>query len=306
VPLAGGQPATICLLPGEYFGGAWHPSGDSILFGIDRKGFYQVSAKGGTPSLILEPDPTKWGNHFEWPSYLPPPHSDFLLYTAQTQGSRHATVLRSLKSGRDEIIVPNGGGAYSPSGHVLYPHQGLLWALPVSVVSMKATGSAFPIGTTPLVQPSVSLDGTLVYATRGERRVVLLDRSGARAQTVWDPVILAGALSLSPDGTRAVIGTFDGRTGETWIVDLMRGARTRFSSGEWDEGHPVWHPSGQAISFRSNRLRNILIKPTDGTGEAAPLAGFQVDGTPEDWSPDGSVCYTACSTQDGDPPTSGI
>jgi Tol biopolymer transport system component len=85
------------------------------------------------------------------------------------------------------------------------------------------------------------------------------------------------------------MGTFDGRAGEIWIVDLIRGARTRFSSGEWDEFHPVWHPSGQAIAFRSNRLKNILIKPADGTGEAAPLAGFQVDGTPQDWSPDGSI-----------------
>ncbi|MCL4850219.1 MAG: PD40 domain-containing protein [Bryobacteraceae bacterium] len=299
-PLAGGQPATICLLPGHYLGGAWHPSGDSILFSVDRKGFYEVSAKGGTPSLVLEVDQDRWGEHIEMPSYLPPPHTDFLLYTAQTRDRTHVTVLRSLKSGRDEIIAPNGAGAYSPSGHVLYWREGLLWAVPISAVSMKATGSPFPVGTNPLVQPSVSLDGTLVYATKGEGRLVVLDRSGARLQTVWDPIPYTGGLSLSPDGTRIVIGTFDGRTREIWLADLRRGTRTRFTSGEGLEGHPVWHPSGASIAFRSKRLGdwNILVKPADGSGDAAPIATSPVDGMPEDWSPDGNtLLYRAFDPQ---------
>jgi dipeptidyl aminopeptidase/acylaminoacyl peptidase len=202
------------------------------------------------------------------------------------------TVLRSLKSGREEIIAPNGAGAYSPSGHVLYWREGLLWALPVSVTSMKATGSAFPIGINPQIKPSVSLDGTLVYATRGEKRVVVLDRFGARLQLVWDAVLCyTGNLLLSPDARRAVIGTYDGRTAEIWIADVMRGARTRFASGEWQEGGPIWHPSGNAITFRSNRggKWDILIKPADGSGEATAIAASPIDGMPEDWSPDGSV-----------------
>jgi Tol biopolymer transport system component len=155
---------------------------------------------------------------------------------------------------------------------------------------MKATGSAFPIGTNPLVQPSVSLDGTLVYATRGEKRVVLLDRSGARLQIVWDSVLHCGKLLLSPDGTRAVISTFDGRITEIWVTDLMRGTRTRFSSGEGLGGSPIWHPSGESIAFRSKRLGNwdILVKPADGSGEATPIGASPVDGTPDDWSPDGN------------------
>ncbi len=290
VPLSGGPPATICLLPGRYLGGAWHPSGDSILFSVDPKGFYEVSAKGGTPSLILEVDQARW-RHIEMPSYLPAPHTDLLLYTAQTRDRTHVTVLRSLKSGRDEIVAPNGGGGYSPSGHVLYSHERLLWAVPISAVSMKATGSPFPVGANPLIPSSISLDGTLVYATRGEGRLVMLDRSGARLRTIWDRIPHCGSVLLSPDGTRAAIHAFDGRTTQVWLADLERSTRAPFTSGEELEGFPIWHPSGESIAFRSKRLGewNILVKPADGSGDAAPIATPPVDGIPEDWSPDGNT-----------------
>jgi Tol biopolymer transport system component len=130
----------------------------------------------------------------------------------------------------------------------------------------------------------------------------MLDRSGTRLQTVWDPVLYSSSLSLSPDGTRAVIGTFDGRTAEIWMADLMRGTRTRFTSGEGLEGSPIWHPSGDRIAFRSKRLGNwdILIKPADGSGEAAPIAASPIDGMPEDWSPDGNtLLYRAFDPQRG-------
>lgn len=130
----------------------------------------------------------------------------------------------------------------------------------------------------------------------------MLDRSGARLQTIWDRIPHFRSLLQSPDGTRAVIGTFDGSTTQIWLAELGRSTRARFTSGEELEGYPIWHPSGESITFRSKRLGewNILVKPADGSGDAAPIAAPPVDGIPEDWSPDGNtLLYRAYDPQRG-------
>jgi len=68
-----------------------------------------------------------------------------LLYTAQTREGPHVTVIHSLATGKQEVVAPRGFGVYSPTGHVMYVRQSLLWALPFSLKTMTATGDAFPV-----------------------------------------------------------------------------------------------------------------------------------------------------------------
>jgi len=86
-------------------------------------------------------------------------------------------VSRKCVTGERETLGVRGGEShYSPSGHILYTptinQSGVLWALPFSLSSLKATGEAFPI-TENARWPSVAGDGTLaVVGSRSLPRMV--------------------------------------------------------------------------------------------------------------------------------------
>lgn len=100
---------------------------------------------------------------------------------------------------------------------------------------------------------------------------------------------------LSPDGTRvaASIQEADGIR-DLWIIDLERGARTRFTFSSREDkkeyGEPLWSPDGKWVAYQSRRggTRDIYRKPADGMGDEELLLGDDTTNLwPYDWSPDG-------------------
>ena len=75
---------------------------------------------------------------------------------------------------------------------------------------------------------------------------------------------------------------------DIWLIDLVRGGMTRFTSDAAADGYPVWFPDGNHIAFETNRNGDfdIYVKALNGTGQEQPLVEGPGQQWPEDVSSD--------------------
>ena len=147
IPVSGGEAATICPLPSSiYRGGTWSPDGREIVFSSGGNAptvLYRVPALGGRPEPLAGLDQTlpKVNPHF-----LPLEFGRAILYE-HTPGRDALIHLLDIETGEQVVVGQGGRPVYHPSGHILYEigNPAEVWALPISVEGMKATGEAFPV-----------------------------------------------------------------------------------------------------------------------------------------------------------------
>src|SRR5262249_49840150 len=74
-----------------------------------------------------------------------------------------------------------------------------------------------------------------------------------------------------------------------WILDLVRGLKTRFTFDPAEENTPIWSPDGSRIVYgmRVSGTTELYQKATDGTGEPEALLVDHRNKFPACWSPDG-------------------
>ena len=140
---------------------------------------------------------------------------------------------------------------------------------------------------------SVAASGQIVYRTGGEaqrRQFAWFDRSGRPLGTVGEPdPSYALSPSLSPDGRRLAMHRFVAGNTDIWILELARGALSRFTTHPANEIFPIWSPDGRRILFSSNRggAYALYEKATDGTADERLVLAKGAQ--PNDWSRDGSL-----------------
>ncbi len=132
VPTSGGVPVVICELANfDRPSAHWGPTGD-ITFsrGINSSdGLMRVSAGGGVPERITEPDVEAGESWHALPQVLP--GGDVLFTVAAADGFRAA--LLSTQSGDWEILDwlgPAAGARYLRSGHLIFGQPARLMAVP--------------------------------------------------------------------------------------------------------------------------------------------------------------------------------
>jgi Tol biopolymer transport system component len=139
----------------------------------------------------------------------------------------------------------------------------------------------------------VAASGQVAYRTGGgadRRQYAWFDRSGRPLGTVGEPDSLYSmSPSLSPDGRRvAMHRTVAGNT-DIWILELERGALSRFTSNAAIEIWPIWSPDAGRILFSSSRDGSFSLyeKATDGTADERLVLARGAQ--PNDWSRDGRL-----------------
>ena len=166
-----------------------------------------------------------------------------------------------------------GGGL----GHLIFLRGATLMAQPFDPDKMTLSGEPVAIadGVDSFAPAnhglfSVSDTGTLVY--RGRRRVTdrahLVRPAGQSRGHAGRPGRLRDSGHFSgwqPRGCRH--GPAASR--DIWILDVARGASTRFTFDPARDDNPAWSPDGKNIAFSSNRggQMDLYIKPADGSGE---------------------------------------
>jgi Tol biopolymer transport system component len=145
---------------------------------------------------------------------------------------------------------------------------------------------------------SASASGVLVYRTAGggDSQITWLDRQGKVLGTIGEPGTYA-TLAISPDGTRAIVSRSDVNANDAlWLLDLSRGASTRFTFGSSIALLGTWSPDGSRIIFGSNRGGgdDLYQKASSGVKDEELLLNSSEAKYPTSWSRGGRfLLYTS-------------
>jgi len=294
IAIAGGAAVKLCDAVNP-FGATW--VGDRVLFGQGVRGVFEVSAAGGTPTIIAKVDAQR-GEVALSPQLLP--DGETLLFTrARGQNWDEAqAVVQSLKTGTSKVVVDGATDArYVETGHIVFGHDGSMLAVPFDVRTLAVTGGPVALvegvgvgQQTGAMQFALSRTGTATFvpgSSTPSRTLAWIDRKGV------ETFIAAGLRPfqqprISPDGTRVAVEIAD-RDQAIWIWEFARDTITRLTFGRAGDSQPRWMPDGRHILYSSNATgdRGVFMTAADGTGAPEQLTKVASARRPSAISPDG-------------------
>ncbi len=300
IAVTGGAAVEICSAPLQR-GGAWDKDGTIVLLPNRLGGLMRVSAAGGTPqplTSIAEGETTH-----RWPQLLP--DGKGVLFTGgtglNTGYNEGALVVQPLPTG-PRVVVQRGGfhGRYVASGHVVYIHDGTLFAIPFDLDRLAVTGPPAPVlegmvtnAGTGSAQFAVSDNGTLVYV-RGPSilssgiPMQWTDQSGKITPLRTTRVFWANP-RFSRTGDRIALQI--GAQSDIWVYDVARDSLTPVTVDPAADTKPVWSPDDRYLAFGSARANNsstnLYLQRSDGTGTAQRLSESPNSQEAESWHPSG-------------------
>jgi serine/threonine-protein kinase len=290
VSLLGGDPVTLCEV--DLFSGAgW--SDDGMIYFTKQGGLSRVAEDGGEIEFLDTQFDHPLGG---FPQVLP---GGKAVLISSLQGE---AVHVSLETMEKTLLVKDILYArYVPTGHLVYVRAGALWAVPLSLATLKITGPSVPVIEKILsdslygsAQFAFSNDGTLVYVPGGDTGVstpTWIDRQRkAPPQELKMPAQVYGTPKLSPDGQRLAIRVNELRS-SVYVYDIATGMPSRFTL-EGDEVGYVWTPDGSKVVFSCVKEEenewNLLCAQADGSGKSELLYSAQSRLSPASWYPDGN------------------
>ena len=297
IDLNGGSPLVICDTP-QGRGGSWGPDGVILLTAETQAPIIRASANGGTPVAVTKLDRTRHTSH-RWPFFLP--DGKHFLYVAinhdPSQSENDAVYFASLDGAENRLLFRSRSNAVYASGFVLFARGSQLMAQKFDPAAGKLSGDPQVVAngvandlSTWHMDASASGPGLLVMGSGGtpDWQLIWVDRTGKRIGTVADKLSNLQFARLSPQGDRVAL-QIDTGANDIWVLDLVRGIRTRFTFGPVTNDHPVWSPDGKWIAYSSNRNGRFQLyrKPSDGSGAEELLLDDDQVIFPNDWSGDG-------------------
>ena len=311
--LAGGKLRTVALDGGARRvlgdqalagGAAWGPDGTIIVAGAD--GIFRVVASGARVRLTTV-DRAQHERAHLWPRFLPDGRR--FLFSVQGEAGDLEAVDVGSTDGTPPRKVIDAAAAQYVNDHLLLVRDGKLFTQRCDLRTLALTGKptllaeqvAVGGAVTRQVAVSASRNGVVVFrAFDPSSRVYLVeyDREGRTLRELSDPGRYSNP-SLSPDGTRLLIGRVDQQRANIVMAHLQRDTMTRLTFGAEDHD-PVWSPDGKRMIYASNANGKfgLFEKDISGGGDAVPLLQSDVMVYPNDWSPDGrTLIYTRLDPQ---------
>ena len=182
---------------------------------------------------------------------------------------------------------------------MLFIRQRTLFAQAFDPVRMTLVGEPAPISENIAIAGaysnpalSASTTGVIVYRTGsagGQRQFVWLDRSGRESPEAAGGCWWSTNPAMSPDGRRVALYRTANANVDVWVLDIVRGVLSRFTTDTANDVNPVWSPDGAQIAFQSNRkgISDLYLNTASGAGGDQVLLSTLQDKAPSDWSHDG-------------------
>ena len=299
----GGAAVTLCDALDDR-GGSWGDDG-AIVFAKDSTSpLSKVSSAGGTPQVLTTLDKQKGETTHRWPHVLP--GSKAVLFTSSTTQAayEYAEIVVYLMASGQRKTVQRGGfyARYLRSGHVVYIHEGTLFAVPFDLQRLEVSGQPAPIlegvatsSNYGAAQFSFSETGNLMYVAgrSGAENVSIywMDREGKFKLLRETPGGYSNPV-FSPDGKRLALEISDGKRSDVWVYEWGRDTLTRLTFAGESNRFPVWTPDGERIVYSSlekDGTYNLWWVRADGAGNAQRLTQSKRSQFARSWRPDGKV-----------------
>ena len=287
IDIAGGPAQTLAPAANPQ-GGAWSADGTILFAPTSVTPLLRVPAAGGALAPATELQLPGQTNHRR-PSFMP--RSRQFLFTAAGPG-QSAVYLKSLDAPTLKRITPVDSGAeWLDPDHIVFTLQGELVARRFNASQGEVTGDPVTIANASAgtaIGFSTSTSGTMAYRTAKATpsRMTWFDRAG----TVLGQGADLNGPSISSDGRYVAYDRTIGGNRDVWIMDLVRGGTTRFTTHAAIDGFPVWSPDGSRLVFHSQRngTFDIWTRRFDGAAGTENLLLETPDHEwPVAWSKDG-------------------
>jgi len=273
-------------------GGAWNVDGTIVFSPNTVSALSRVPASGGEVTTATHLDAPHHKNH-RFPSFLPDGRQ--FLFHVEGEQDVSGVYLGSLDGAAPKrLTATNSAAAFLPPNRMVYVQDGALVARRLDASRGELIGDLVTV----VAAMGSGIRGPVGFSTSGAGVVAYRAGSGSVIRTTWfdrsgkmsEPLAFMNAPELSPDG-RYLAGdrTIDGNR-DAWIVDLVRGASTRFTTHPAVDGFPVWSPDGSRLAFHSQRNGSfdVWIKPfSRGLESEELLVATPKNEWPLDWSRDG-------------------
>jgi serine/threonine-protein kinase len=301
ISITGGAAVTLADAPAPR-GGSWGEDDHIVFHPNPLGGLLRVSSAGGTAEPL-----TKLGQGEQthrWPQVLP--GAKAVLYMSSPDGANSETsniMIQPLPSGTPKVLIRGGyHPQYAASGHLLYIHEGTLFAAPFDLNRLEVTGPSVPAveGVSALrgggtAQFAISPTGAFTYLPGknavNDHPLLWMTHDGKTAPLRAMPFNWIHP-HFSPDGQKLAIDIISGSL-DVWIYEWARDTLTRltFDPGLALAGNPVWTPDGKRIAFASERAKgreyNLYWQRADGTGEVQRLTESSKSQYPSSFHPSG-------------------
>jgi serine/threonine-protein kinase len=312
ISVTGGAAVTLADAPRQR-GGSWGDDGNIVFTPSNSVGtsLQRVSSVGGKIEPLTKLAQGE-GSH-RWPVVLPGAKAVLYTSTVGTGNSENSNiVVQPLPTGTAKVLVRGGYHAqYAAGGHLLYIHEGTLFAAPFDLRRLEVTGQSVPAVEGVSAQPpngaaefTVSQTGEFAYLagqnSGTERPVVWMTHDGKTAQLRALPSDWSNP-HFSPDGQRLAMDIFSGNP-DVWIYEWARDTLTRLTFDPAQDRNPVWTPDGKRIAFGSNRKGTFSLywQRADGTGEVQRLTESSNTQYPSSFHPSGKyLAFWEESTKSG-------
>jgi len=297
IEASGGPVQTLCVTPGDGWGGAWNTSGEIIFAPREAEALYRVSAAGGTPAPLTTLDSTR-GEISHCRPYFLPDGRHFLYVVISSQPENTGIRVGSLDSKETKLLLnTEASAAYAPPGYLLFLRDRTLMAQRFDADRLALSGAPSPVADgvdrlgsgARLALFSVSRTGVLVYRSGSSDMTQLawFNRQGKPLAMVG-PVANYSAPRLSPDESRVAFhdAAPQGGGSDIWLTDFARDTPTRFTFDPSLDYAPVWSPDGGHILFTSERDGhvNLYQRAANGGGADEVLVKSDFRKVATDWS----------------------
>jgi hypothetical protein len=246
-----------------------------------------------------------------WPQVLP--GGNAVLFTASRNLSDYESAsveMLTLKTGEVKVVQQGGYfGRYVANGHLLYVHDGTLFAVNLDGSALRTQGQPVPLlddvsssSTSAAGQFDVSRNGIFVYhsgkALPETWSIENFDAGGSKKD---QPQLSKSSAyftpRFSPDGKRLAVG-LEGKGVDLYVYDFQTDVLSRLTFFGELAYAPVWTPDGKHIVLLLARgdSQSLLWIRSDGAGMAQTLLEGKASVEPHSISPDGRhVAYQQSS-----------